>query len=271
MKNVDFVKYGRLTLLLEAESINQFSDRVFHVFEKVDGGNCQIRKLEDGRLMAGSRANFLTGKPVISRVPWFSKILKWMYTNHSLFGLPTDKVMFGEWSGNHTISYSPDNVDSFFLIDMFDLKRGMFMNYDDAKELVTNCGIKGVRTLKTLVRGNINAEQLKKMLLEEESEYYQGHKEGLVIKAYSDPQMFLKLHHPQFAELRRLKDGSIDYLTPSRFRKTYYRMLEESGDTTIDGLTRAVLADVKSEGGNYNLDEIIKRFDEYRALDELKL
>ena len=119
--NTPFVKYGSIPEIGSFRELKISPENHHYIFEKIDGGNCQVRKI-NGRLYAGSKSNFLTG-PVIEKSEWFGKLLGWMYPNSSLFSLPENVILFGEWSGNHTIDYRKNN-DKFFLIDVFRMKGG---------------------------------------------------------------------------------------------------------------------------------------------------
>jgi hypothetical protein len=270
----DFVKYKKLTALAGSEDLVRFDGNNFEVYEKIDGGNCQVRKVDDWRLLGGSRANFLTGKHVINRVPWFGKFLKWMYSNPTLCNLPSDKIVFGEWLGNHTIRYLLENTDKFFVIDVLDINSGKFMPYANARKFVEDLGIKDVQFLRLLTRGELRRAKIENLLLNQESDYYPGIREGLVIKDYySDEQLIMKLHHPMFAELKRLSDGTLDYLTPGRFRKNYFRLRDEiDGPIQIEKLAGAIVLDIEREGGpKLGLDQVIDRYDFYVGHGDLNL
>jgi hypothetical protein len=264
-KVVPFVKYESICSLVETEDVKQFGKSDFKVFEKIDGGNCQIRR-QDWNLYPGNRANFLKG-PKVKSLPWFGKFVGWTYSNSSLYQLPENLIVFGEWSGNHTIDYSPLNNDKFFVIDVLDLNKNRFMDYDCARVALDEMGIKGVHFLPILHEGPVSPNELE-VMLQERSDYYDGPKEGLVLKDYSaDPHRFYKVYHSDFAEARKDRFGNVDYLTPARFSKAYNRLLDEGKDRfTLNEYLREVYADVvKSGKGSFDSSLIHERFDAFVA------
>lgn len=234
----NFVKYESICSILPTINLDQFLGKEVQVFEKIDGGNCQVRKVPTQTggfgLLGGSRANFLKGT-VVQRREWFQEFTKWMYQNSSLYNLPENLVMFNEFAGNHTITYSPDFNNKPFLIDLLDQETRRFLPYDESRKRISQLGIENVLLLNVLFKGQIT-EKVMKELLKKNSEYYPGHKEGIVIKDYnSNPQTFAKVLHPEFAEKKLKKDGQIDYLTPSRYKKVILRWLDENEvNTGID-------------------------------------
>lgn len=247
--SVQFVKYGKISAVASPRKLTDFlKSRTCEVTEKIDGGNCQIRNIR-WQLVPGSKANVLTGRKINS-LPWFEKFVRWVYSNNSLYNLPGDVVVFGEWAGNHTIDYGKEN-DQFFMLDVLNTKQKRFMTYGQAKSFLDDNGIKGMRQLRTLAKGNVSVETLEK-LLEEPSDFYSGPKEGLVIKDYSiNPPIRVKTYHPDFSEKIETSEGKIELLTPARFRKTIYRLIEGCGNSKIRyvALVAKVVEDVREEEG----------------------
>jgi len=269
----DFVKYGKIPSLAEPEDILSYKDREFEVFEKVDGGNCQVR-VYNWQLFPGTKSNFLKGD-IINTWPWFQKFVKWTYSNESLYNLPESLVLFGEWSGNHTIEYSSEYTDRFVVLDVFDTLTGRFLRYSDAIDVLNLAKIKDVVFLRTLANGFLRPSDIERLLLEEPSDFYDGPREGLVLKDYSsEPPLFLKIHHPDFAEKRKVLDekkgrtrkGNVDYLTPNRFRKSIYKILEEEQrrDFSYTDLVEHVRRDVlEEEGFELDYDVVERRLRDY--------
>ena len=71
------------------------------VFEKLDGGNCQVRKL-NGRVIAGSRSHFLEGENV-NRISWFKSFVRWVNSVPELYKLDERYALNGEWLAFHKI------------------------------------------------------------------------------------------------------------------------------------------------------------------------
>lgn len=244
----EFVKFGKLQGLLSANQIEGMAGP-FQVTEKIDGGNSQIRNLE-GRLIGGSRANYLHGPRLRSR-PWFGKFNAWIHNNTSLYKLHKDLVLFGEWSGNHTIDYGENN-DQFFMLDLVDIKNGAkSMPYDLAQGILADLGVTGINFLQTLASGDITGEELNNILLAP-SNYYDGPKEGVVLRNNVTGQR-LKLYHPDYAEKVLLDGDQIDYLTPARFRKAIFYLVDETKKKKVSmgDVVEAVKRDVVTEEGRH--------------------
>ena len=271
-----FVKYPKISALADlAGAIPLPPETVVTVFEKIDGGNCQVRR-HNGQVLPGSRGHYIA-KMHTEALDWFRKFCKWTYPNASLYNLPEDIVMFGEWAGNHTINYGPEFNDKFVFLDAFDLKSKRFMPYSDAVAHVCGAKVQGVTFLEPLVEDkakNINIEKL----VMEPSRNYTGPKEGIVIKAYGEsPQSFFKAYHPDFAESRDEKLGNADHLTSVRFRKAFHGLCEEMCSTTIpfDRLVETVALNVIDEhSSTYSQADVRSRLNDYLSagkLEDIKL
>jgi len=246
----DFVKYESIGAFLKAGEVSSLASRNLEVFEKMDGGNCQVRNYET-QLIRGSRAHFIQGKSHSRHKEWFNDFTAWVYSNHSLYNLPEHVIPFGEWAGNqHVIQYDEGNK-GFFDIDVLNLEDGRFMRYEDGRILLENSGVEGIRFLEPLASGRVTPRIIQHFLYDEPSAYYDGPKEGLVIKDY-DNQEFFKILHPNFAEKVVLRDGQVDYLTDARFRKAFFDLSEGGGEISSDGLVEGVIDNIKREE-NWNV------------------
>lgn len=259
LSNTPFVKYERIEDITGVKQLKDILEQDTEIFEKIDGGNCQVRKIEE-RLYAGSKANFLTGN-IAEKVEWFGKFLGWMYSNHTLCNIPENVVVFGEWSGNHTIDYG-QNSNQFFMLDIFNLNEGRFMRYKDSVSCLKRLEIENVRFLEPLAVGRIDKSTLDE-LLRKPSGYYHGPKEGVVIKDYSsNPQRFYKFLNEGFAEQRAKLFGRNDPFTEARIRKSVLRGSEEYGmrELTFRVLYNLIKDDIKKEAGkDYPFEHIKKR------------
>lgn len=259
-RKIPFVKYESIMNFGALKKTPDLSERDLRVFEKVDGGNCQVRRV-NGHIIGASRSNFLTG-PVLQRVPWFGKFNRWKFSNHTLYNLPENVIVFGEWSGNHTIDYTPENNDRFFLIDVLDLNSQRFMPYEDGVDLLKNSGVDGVKPLRVLARGSLTPNDISN-LVKGESDFYFGPKEGVVVKDYfSEPQVSYKFYHPLFEETRSV-NGKIDPLTRMRYVKAAFRLMDEGKTeySTLDLLNNVYNDVLKEQKVSYGLDEIRKRLE----------
>jgi len=268
MERPEFVKYGRLDTLVELGDVRPHLKRELKVFEKVDGGNCQVRNIGGWDLAGGTKANYLDGRKARAR-PWFGKFFKWLHSNKTLYNLPSNVVLFGEWSGNHTITYSDENTDQFFVIDVKDLDTGKFLKYGEGRDLVELSGVRDVRFLEVLAEGKLEVELID-ALLNEQSDLYGGHREGLVLKAYDDPQEIFRLHHPDFSEAFKALGGRVEYVTPSRIQKSLHKLFDEEAERiTKEEIIDRVVRDVAEERGNVSHLYVRRKFEKY--IEEEKL
>ena len=83
-----FVKYEGINFIDEEAGLLV---RDIEVYEKLDGGNSQIRTYK-GRILAGNRSKFLTDKD--TKFEWFQQFLRWASGNYSLFNLPGNLIVF---------------------------------------------------------------------------------------------------------------------------------------------------------------------------------
>lgn len=244
MKLPEFVKYGKIEEVNFRDLGSILRDKELEVFEKLDGGNCQIRKI-NGQLYAGSKANYLKGS-VVSRREWFSRLVNWMHSNVDLYNLPEDTIIFGEWGGHHTISYDPEFVDDFHVIDVYDMSSKKFWEYKEGISLLRDYSIHSPKEFQVLKEGKLRKRDLVS-LLRQPSFYYDGLKEGLVLKDYEN-QEFFKLLRPEFSEKRDKAFGQVDYLTEARFIKNAEKFFGEKDlPHNFNAFMRYVIKDVYDE------------------------
>lgn len=262
MEDTTFIKYHKIPYL---EVIPEILDKEVEVFEKLDGGNCHFRKIE-GRVRCSNRANFIDGKG-FERF-WFPEFRKWALSNYSLYHIDENYVFYGEWLAKHNIDYKKDNIDKFYLLDIVELNSGRFLEYKDAEELVKKYNLEDIHFLKTIAKGKINESQLEKLL--EKSDYYDGPKEGAVIKDYKS-QIFAKKLHKLFADDRnKIARGEIsDY----RITKAI-RLLEDNGSVpNKDSVVKILYEDLKEELGieldKRKIEKQIEVFIYKKATDDL--
>jgi hypothetical protein len=241
-----FRKYGSIPEIGSLRELKGMLKEDLQIFEKVDGGLCQIRKGERN-IIPGVKSNYLRGA-LINKNPWFGRFLRWTYSNQTLFNLPKNMILFGEWSGHHTIDYESSN-DKFFFIDLFDLEKGLFVPYNDALTFLKEKNIGGIERLTTLESGKVEIEAIEKHL-KARSALYNGRKEGVVIKAYNtEPQKFVKFLNEGFKEKRAGVFGSTDPFTEARIRKNIFKGLEAYSSSELDlpKLFKIIQEDVERE------------------------
>ncbi|MDO8529012.1 MAG: RNA ligase family protein [Nanoarchaeota archaeon] len=186
MTDNQFIKYQRIPHL---EEVPHILDNPVEIYEKIDGGNAQVRKI-GGRIFCGSRAHFLTREKLFTQ-EWFKDFQKWALGNQSFYGLLEDLVIYGEWTAKHTLTYKPEFTNRFFLLDVLDLNSRRFIPYAEARQILSDLGIENLLYLENLSEGKVSREQLVKMLTGNEYRY-SGEREGLVVKNY-ELQEFAKL------------------------------------------------------------------------------
>ncbi len=249
-----FVKYPDV---IAAESDYSILDNPVKVFEKVDGGNCQFRKI-DGILKGGNRSGFLDNKKLGNF--WFLGFHNWLYSNISLTAVPEHYVFFGEWTAKHAIEYLPEFTDKFFLVDVLDLETGKIVDYKESATLVNRYSLADINVLRTLKDGKASKGEIDEMMAG--SDYYSGNKEGLVVKDYEN-QRFMKFLGPDFSEIDHTKDGLERYLTRRRIEKMKFAMLGDGEEDNMKTLVRYLMADLRKEAGIFpagrDVEEVLNK------------
>ena len=248
-----FLKYPEILHL--AETLDILDGRKLQVFEKIDGGNCQVRT-SNGRLYCGSRANFLKRKEHF-RFEWFVDFNKWAMSNQSLHNLPENLVVYGEFTGFHTLIYNPEFTNRFFLIDLYDISRKRFLPYDESRGILEDkLHVEDVLFLDLLMKGKVSLESVK-YLATGRSQYSPNEREGVVIKDYSR-QRFAKLWR---TSVNQTKEGLIEEIKKTiKSLKTKYPSMQSFLETTpfdAIGLPDLVYEEILRSGRlNVSLAEI---------------
>jgi len=254
MEYPEFVKYMRIPHLAEIPGI---LDYPVEVFEKLDGGNTQVRKYK-GVILAGNRSRFLTDKD--TRFDWFQNFLKWAKGNYSFYNLPENLIIFGEWLSYHTLSYSEKSENKFYVIDVFDTNTKKFLNYEGGKKLLNDFGIKDLRFFNPFLKGKVNQKILEKIV--QHSDYREGEAEGIVIKHYPS-QSFAKL----WASSIR-KHPQIHYLD---LKRTHMSMIESGEDISIRSIMEKLYDDLRKSDlmvSQHQVQDYV--FQHYNSLDSFK-
>jgi hypothetical protein len=254
----EFMKYPGIPYI---EVVPFILNNPVYVFEKLDGGNCQVRKI-DGRIIPGSRSNFLEGNAV-DRIVWFKDFVSWANTNPDFHNLDENFVIFGEWLAFHNIMYDSKNMNQFYFLDIYDIEDRKFVPYDEALAYLDMMGI-NVSTLRVLQKGLTSLNRLDR-ILHEPSDYRSGNKEGIIIKDYAT-QQFAKMLHPLFSEKvegERILPDSEKYVTFNRWRKTKEALIEEGKKLTLENIISRIVSDIeKGHGVRLGKKEIYERLKE---------
>ncbi len=242
-----FRKYERIPHLAEDKSI---LDESVEVYEKIDGGNVQVRKIE-GRVLCGSRANYLTREEFFTQ-EWFKKFQKWALGNYGFYNLSENLIVYGEWTAKHTLDYKPEFTDRFFLLDVFDENKNKFVSYNNSKENLKKLGIEDIIYLRTLFKGMTDIEKVEGMIYD--SDYRDDEREGLVIKDYKN-QRFAKL----WASSVKQKNE----ISPRDLWKTYFSLIEEGKKVNKAALTEEMQLDLTRSGREISLDKIKELIEQF--------
>lgn len=245
----EFEKYGKIPYL---ESFPQIQGKRGYIFEKIDGSQCQVRNF-DGRVVGGTKSNYLVGQTT-KRSSWIPDFLGWMYNNESLFNLPNDIVLFGEWLEPVSVrGYKKRNIGQFYFIDLGfrDSDELSFFDYDEAVNYLGSWGVSNVRTPEPLRRETVfNENLIKEIVLSEQSRLGNCEMEGVILKDYVS-QSFAKYLHPKHTEIRaQAKTLEGKYVNSPRVYKAV-RRLQDRGikKPSIDDVVFEVSSDVKAETG----------------------
>lgn len=251
------IKYGSIPYLEEDE---QILDAPVYLFEKIDGGNCQLRQ-EGGVLRTAKRSGDWQN---VGHHVWLPSFTTWAQrfyaTAQQEWGaiitelLPDDLVLFGEWTATnpelgeevafHTIQYDPQHMNQFFLIDVYSTTEERYLPYEEAVARATIDGLLPMNTVRILHRGKVSRRQLDDFL--PGSDYFAGNKEGIVIKDY-EHQRFAKYLQPEYRELARERKGIDAYLTPRRAEKVMQSILAEGAPLNRRTFSEGLHADLRKE------------------------
>jgi ATP-dependent RNA circularization protein (DNA/RNA ligase family) len=242
-----FVKYKRIPHL---DEIPHILDNSVKVYEKIDGGNVQIRKI-NGRIFSGSRAHFLAREKSFTQ-DWFKDFQRWVLKDYRFYNIPENLIIYGEWSSKHTLDYNLEFTNRFFLIDIFDLDKNKFLFYSEGRDKLLNLKIEGPLYLRTLFSGKTDIEKLKEII--EKSDYRGGNMEGVVIKDYN-LQEFAKLWTSSIK-----RKGVVTQLDV----KSIYSSLKDGGEIiTKEKLLRELKSDLRKSGRDVPIDKIEKTVEEF--------
>ncbi len=239
----EYIKYPPIP---EVEILNGFEAKSIYAFEKIDGGNSQIRTGR-GRIYIGSRGGYINNQTV-KNVNWFEDFQKWAYQQQeNLLKIPEELICFGEWLAAHTIDYPQEVRDKFYLFDIYDLEKGLFLTPEEWKERLDENLENLINPIDLFKKGCFGIEELTGML-HGKSLLYNGPKEGLIFKDYKN-QEFYKILHPTFAEIRKLNNEGEILVTVKAVRKAHERLLEKGEEVNEEELVAELRADIQKERG----------------------
>lgn len=257
-----FVKYPEIPIVDEAP---QFDNPV-EVFEKLDGNNCQIRNW-NGRIFPGSRSNYLDSRlyddpnKLGELKAWMSHFKKWSLGNGSLYSLPEDHIIFGEWMEGGKVIYPKRLNQKFVMIDVAQLNGNggidRFLEYETAVNFCRKHGFEEIVFEEMSNFGPVRPDNFQRIFdkaNDPANRVAVGDIEGIVIKDYvSIPQVFGKCLSPGYSEIRASeRNPKVRYITPSRIRKAYFSLLEQGAredEITTQALIHAAATNIAKETG----------------------
>ena len=233
------------------------------VFEKIDGGNCSVRK-EKGIIAPHSRSRRLTQQDLGSF--YFRNFFDWTYSTLELQDLPEDKILCGEWThyGFGHICYNPEYMDRFFLLGVFDKSKERYLHPNETDNLINSLNLddKIVR-LPVLCRGDINKE-LADELSKEPSNFYNGPKEGIVIHKYGlsfKQGLRMEKHfNPEFREIGDIKTGIERYVTRRRLVKAAQNLRTYGKNLNFENVISAAVNYILRDSKEYKKEDLLEAF-----------
>ncbi len=247
------------------------SHRGLFVYEKIDGGNCSVRK-EDGILAPYARSRKLTSGNLSSF--YFLNFFNWTYSAPNLQNLQEDKILCGEWThyGFGHICYNSEYMGRFFLLGVFDRNKGKYLHPDEVDVVVDSLNIgEDIVRLPILRRGNIKKD-IANELVAGKSDFYDDSREGIVIHKYDDSfkegLRMEKYFNPEFRELDDSKEGIDRYTTRRRLIKVAQNLRAHGKRFDFENVVGAAVDDILRDVKEYKKEDLTSAFlrPEIRAL-----
>jgi len=240
-------KYCDIERLGHEENLNilDYPEDELVVEEKLDGGNGSFFLDLDNSIHYCSRNRDLTAekdndKTFIEQRRWLEKKLIGKKLNSEL-------VYYGEWMQKHTINYGTE-IDKFVLFDVKTKdgafgKPPLFLSRKAKERIAEELDLPLIKLLWTGKVKEFKTLSMEDML--KGSAYYDGDKEGIVIKSYARTniwgrQLFAKIVNEKFKEVNHAKFGTLikqdnsdtqkivdTFFTPARIEKNINKLVNE--------------------------------------------
>lgn len=184
-RTTHLINYGtasRDDLLVSKEDYGRFlsKDAIVEVTEKVDGCQLGFSITENYQIRVQNRSHYVDSKYHSQ----FKILDKWVHQHQEdLFKVLTpDLILFGEWLyARHSLSY--DKLPDYFLaFDLYSKKESRFYSREYLEKVLDETNI---CLTKLIHRGPIS-EPFIKRILDGDSEYREGHPEGVYLKMCQD-------------------------------------------------------------------------------------
>ena len=220
-------KYEKITRNDKRQALNALNDMPDMVItEKIDGSNASFR-LDNGELRVFSRRQELDEHNTLNG------FYNWVVENIDVDYLENGLIYFGEWLTKHKINYSQENYKNFYLYDVYDTSRGVYLPYGS---VCLASRLLNVEMAPVFYKGEpISTEEIQSLVGKSHLGAEEG--EGVVVKSYGH-QEFVKFVSPKFKEVKQPKnktekkdslDTWLDYvLTESRITKNIHKLQDEN-------------------------------------------
>ena len=233
------------------------------VYEKIDGGNCSVRK-EEGIVTPYSRSRKLTQQDL--NLFYFRNFFNWAYSVSELCNLPEDKIICGEWThyGFGHICYNSEYMERFFLLNVFDRSTEKYLNPNKIDDFIDSLEIsRHVIRLPILHQKSLD-KKISDKLVQSKSDFYDGPKEGIVIHKYSDSfrqgLRMEKCYSPDFDEIDSTKTGIRRLITRRRLVKAAQNLKAYRKKLSFGDVVNAAVNDILRDYGGYKKKELFEEF-----------
>lgn len=218
--------------------LERFKDRGLVVQEKLDGSNASFT-VENGELECFSRRKKLNKNETLNGFyGWVHEnINEEVYQNFL-----SDFIIFGEWLVKHKIQYKEECYKEFYVFDVYDKKKDVYLPPENVFIVAEDMGLKTVKTLlavRPMDIDKIGDGLIQSLVGKSDMTVKPDTGEGIVIKyldGKSEYEEYSKVVSKEFREFNRQKmtqevksNASVaDYaITRARMDKMIFRAIEE--------------------------------------------
>ena len=223
------------------------------VMEKLDGANASFGII-DGELKMFSRNQELNEHNTLRG------FYDWVRQNVNPNLLFPNKIYFGEWLVPHTVQYSKQYHQKFFLFDIYDAHSNSYHQFD---EVENHAAVLKIHTPQVFFQGVLkDMVDLEQYVGRSELTEIPNTGEGIVVKDY-EGQQFVKIVSDKFKETKYTKQPSLDrtdigalidsVLTPQRVEKLIHKKIDlgllptELDITDTGNVLKALSSDVVND------------------------
>lgn len=220
--------------------LDKFKERGLVVQEKLDGSNASFT-IEDGELVCFSRRKKLSESETLNG------FYNWVHENinirNTYVSALEKHIIFGEWLVKHKVQYKEECYKEFYVFDIYDKEKEVYLSLDDMNVLAFHLGLKKVKTLLVAEPEyfhNLKAEYIQNVVGKSDMTVKPNTGEGIVLKyldGKSEQEDYYKIISNEFKEFNKQKmkkeiknhDSVADYaITRTRMEKMIFRAIEEN-------------------------------------------